>query len=372
MITVNVIKTCITYLSIPFIISVLLVPLVKKAGIDTGIYALENKRTVHHGKIVRIGGIAIFLAFYASMAIFVKGDKVFNGIMIGGIIVFMTGLIDDIFNIRPLYKLAGQCVAALATLLISDIRISGFEFLGRMDSIVIFVISFIWLVGVSNAINLIDGLDGLSSGISIIVLTVMGLLGFLLGRKDICVFNLMLIGATGGFLVYNFHPASIFVGDCGALFLGFMIAAISLLGFKTSAVITLLFPIIILFVPLGDTALAILRRKSQHKKITEADKGHLHHVLMYKLGFSHRNTVLLLYLISCLFGLSAIIIFFNKVWGTIFLALLCIVFWIFIELTGMINPNFHPLIGLCRRICGHPKKKKDAFFEANRINDNNE
>ena len=127
------------------------------------------------------------------------------------------------------------------------------------------------------------------------------------------------------------------------------------------------FPIIILFVPLSDTCLAIIRRKLKGQKISEADRSHLHHVLMYKIGLSHRNTVLLLYFVTFLFGVSAVITYFNEAIGVVILAILCICAWIFIELTGMINPRFHPLIGFLRRTIGHPRKSADAFFEANKL-----
>ncbi len=368
----NLIKGAIPFFSLPFIISLLTIPLVKKIGYYLGIYALENNRTVHKGKIVRIGGVSIFLAFYFSMAFFLKADRILNGILLGGIIIFTVGLIDDAINISAKYKLLGQLIAALCAVFIGGIEISGFEFLNHtflaayVDYFKIFV-SIIWIVGVSNAVNLIDGLDGLCGGISFIVVCIIGLLGFFLGRRDIVLISLMLIGSIGGFIPYNFNPASIFMGDCGALFLGYIISCISLLGFKTSTFVTLGFPIIILFIPLSDTMLAIIRRKAKGVKISEADKSHLHHILMFKIGLSHKWTVIVLYCVTILFGLSAIITFFNQKLGIVFLAILCFISWIFIELTGMIRNDFHPLIGLSRRVLKFPKKSKDAFFEANKL-----
>ncbi|MBQ1810566.1 MAG: undecaprenyl/decaprenyl-phosphate alpha-N-acetylglucosaminyl 1-phosphate transferase, partial [Erysipelotrichaceae bacterium] len=217
------------------------------------------------------------------------------------------------------------------------------------------------------AINLMDGLDGLAAGNSLIMIGVIGVISYFMNRIDISIMCLILAGSIAGFLPYNFHPASVFMGDCGALFLGFTIACYSLLGFKTTAFITLGFPIIILFVPLSDTTLAIIRRKASGHRISEADRSHLHHVLMYKIGLSHRNTVLLLYLVCALFGLDAVLMYFHPFWAWIMLFVLCMVAWIFIELTGMINPNFHPIIGLLRRTIGHPRKSENAFFEANKL-----
>lgn len=365
----NLVLGALPYFGTAFIIALLLTPLAKRVGFALNIYALENNRTVHHGKIVRMGGLAIFLSFIITLAIFVKADTTLNAIMVGAMIIFMGGLIDDIFNLKPIIKLLFQIVAAVYVIVFGGISLDfiNFEFISIDIRPIAMLVSIVWIVGVANAINLIDGLDGLSSGISLIVLCVIGLIGFFMGRRDICVIALILVGGIAGFLPYNFHPASIFVGDCGALFMGYMIACLSLLGFKTSTFITLGFPIIILFVPLSDTCLAIIRRKLKGQKISEADRSHLHHVIMYKLGLSHRNTVLLLYFVTFLFGTCAILTYFNEFYGIIMLFILCVMAWIFIELTGMINPNFHPIIGFLRRIFKHPKKSEDAFFEANKL-----
>lgn len=358
------------YVLTAFIISFILTPLAKKIGLATKTYAIENKRTVHHGKIVRIGGIAMYVAFVITMAIYVHPDSTFDAILVGACIVFIGGLIDDMFDLKPIIKLLFQIAAAVYVVSFGNIQINelNLPFITINIEPIYYLVSIIWIVGVTNAINLIDGLDGLSSGISIIVLSVIGYIAYYMRRIDACIVCLIMVGSISGVLPYNFHPASIFVGDCGALFMGYMIACLSLLGFKSSAFISLVFPLIILFVPLADTTLAIIRRKLKGQKISEADRSHLHHVLMYKIGLSHRNTVLFLYLVSFLFGIDAIIMFFHREAGLIILSILCLIAWIFIELTGMINPSFHPLIGLLRRITGHPKKSDNAFFEANKIN----
>lgn len=370
----NLILGAMPFFLTTFFISFFSVPIVKKIGFSLGIYAEENHRTVHHGKIVRIGGLAIFIAFYIALAKYMVADRTLNGILIGGIVIFTIGLIDDMLNIKPKYKFLGQLIAAIIAVFYGNIQITGLEFLTQFNLgfLIVplgFIVSVIWIVGVANAVNFIDGLDGLSCGISFIVLCTIGLLGFFLGRRDITLLSLMMVGAIGGFLPYNFHPASIFVGDCGALFMGYIIACLSLLGFKTSTFIAFGFPIIILFVPLSDTALAIIRRKIKGVKVSQADKSHLHHVLMLKIGLSHRNSVLVLYLMTFLFGANAVLLYFNRKLGLLMLFGLCLIAWIFIELTGMINPKFHPLISLCRKIIGYPKKKHDAIFEANKFHE---
>lgn len=356
----------IPYVLVAFLIALVLTPLIKIIGVSTGAYATENNRTVHHGKIVRIGGLAIFTAFCITMALFVKADRTIDGILMGGLIVFVAGLIDDIINLKPLYKFLLQIVGAVIAVWMGKISLTLFSDVPMFNGISFFI-SVFWIVGVTNAINLIDGLDGLSSGISMIVLIVIGFIAYFMKRADVAIIALILVGSIGGFLPYNFHPASIFVGDSGALFMGYMIACLSLLGFKSSTFITLGFPIIILFVPLADTSLAIIRRKVKGQKISEADRSHLHHVLMYKIGFGHKNTVLLLYGVTAAFGVCAIITYFNTILGTIILFILSLSAWIFIELTGMINYKFHPLISLCRLITGHPRKDDNSIFEANKI-----
>ena len=361
------------YVAVAFLISVIMTPISKKIGLSVDAYALENKRTVHHGKIVRIGGVAMYVAFVLTMAIFVHPDSTFDAILVGACIVFVGGLIDDLLDLKPIIKLLFQIVAAVYVTYFGGIQMNeiNLPFVTVNIEPIYAIISVFWIVGVTNAINLIDGLDGLSCGISIIVLCVVGFIAYQMRRIDACIVALILVGSIGGVLPYNFHPASIFVGDCGALFMGYMIACLSLLGFKSSAFISLIFPLIILFVPLSDTCLAIIRRKLKGQKISEADRSHLHHVLMYKIGLSHKNTVLLLYLVTFLFGMDAVIMYFHQKMGIIILFFLCLCAWIFIELTGMINPNVHPLIGLCRRITGHPKKSDTAFFEANKIHHDN-
>ena len=365
----NLVIGALPYCGLAFLLALVFTPIANKVGTYLEVYAKENARTVHHDKIVRLGGLAIFLAFVITMSILVSADKTINGILIGGLVIFVTGVLDDLFDLKPIVKLLCIMIAALVPITYGGIELNILSFLGKTIYIqpISFAISFIWIVGVANAINLIDGLDGLAAGVSFIVLGVIILIGFFMGRRDVCIIGLALFGAIAGFLPFNFHPAKIFMGDCGALFIGYMIACLGLLGFKTPTFITLGFPIIILFVPLADTCLAIIRRKVKGRKITQADKLHLHHILMYKMNLSHRDAVILLYIVTLIFGADALIAYFDELIGMIILFILCIVVWIFIELTGMIKPSFHPIIGLCRRITGHPKKSIDAFFEANKI-----
>lgn len=345
----NLIKGGFPFFIVPLIISLVLVPICKRIGFKLGIYAVESARTVHSGKIVRIGGLAIYIAFTIAMAIFLKADNTINAILIGGFIVFIGGILDDIYNLKPLYKLLFQIAGAMVVVFYGSANLNTIYLPFNImisNPIVSSIVSMIWIIGITNAINLIDGLDGLSAGVSLIMTLTIGLLGFFMGRRDLCVICLILSGSILGFLPYNFHPASIFMGDCGALFLGFTIASVSLLGFKTITAITLGIPVLILFVPISDTFLAIIRRKLSNQKISEADKSHMHHILMYRLKLGHRYAVIVLYIITVLFGLTAILLYFVKWKGLFVLAILLIVFDIFVEKTEMIHPKYRPLLNL--------------------------
>lgn len=346
------------YLVIPLVISVAVTPLIKWIAYRLDAFAQINERTVHSGKIVRIGGAAIYLAFIISMAFFVKTDMAMNGVLLGGTIMFLGGLIDDLVNLRPLYKFAFQIVAAIV-LIASGITLDVIRLpFGIQISmgVVSFLVTFFWITGITNAVNLIDGLDGLCGGISVIILVVIAMLAIIERRTDVEMISLILAGATLGFLVYNAHPASIFMGDCGALFLGFIISAISLLGFKSSTIMTLALPLLLLGLPIIDTLSAILRRTLKGHKFSEADKSHLHHLLMNRFG--HKNTVIIMCIMTAFFGLTAYFYMINKAIGLFSLFLLMIVVELFIEVSGMISDKYHPILSVSRRITRRLTRKK--------------
>lgn len=370
----NLVKGAFPYFFLPFVISLGLVPVCKWIGLRLGFYAQENERTVHHGKIVRIGGVAIYFAFLISLVVLWSADNTINGILLGGFLVFLGGLFDDIYDLSPKVKICFQIAGALVAIIIGNLHLNVMHIFSIEINQPIFTyfITFFWIVGITNAINLIDGLDGLSSGISIIVAITIGILGFYMQRRDICILALIFVGSVLGFLPYNFHPASIFVGDCGAQFMGFTIACISVLGFKTTAFITLGLPILMLFIPIGDTLIAIVRRTIKGQKISEADRGHLHHILMIKLQLGHRKTVVTLYLVTALFALASILTYFDPPKGYIMILVLLFLSEIFIEYTGMINPHFHPILSLTQRIIGWPKMERgedpvDTKYESQKI-----
>ena len=334
---------------VTLLFSTLLVPIVGKITKRLGIIAQVNNRTVHKGIIARTGGYAIYVSFLLGAMIFLKTDLQINSILIGGFIIFITGFLDDIYDLKPKYKLLGQVAAALVVIVFGGISLKGFTlpFLPAFISYIIAIIITIgWIVGITNAVNLIDGLDGLCAGISIIVLVTISITSLHYGRTDISSLSLLLAGSIGGFLIFNFHPASIFMGDCGALFIGYMISVISLLGFgyKSSSFFTLGAPFVVLMVPIMDTLIAIVRRKLQHKSFSEADKSHLHHKLMFSLELGQTKSVLTLYCATLLFSICSYLYLYNKVAATLLFIGLMFIFEIFVELTGMIDRKYKPVL----------------------------
>lgn len=334
---------------VAMILSALLVPIVKIVGDKLNIIALQNERTIHNDRIVRIGGYAIYISFIICAYIFLKTDVQINSILFSSFLVFMIGLYDDIHDVSPKVKLLVEIIAASIIIFYGKIMLRGFTIPylpGDICEWISIGITYLWIIGITNAINLIDGLDGLSSGISTIVLVTLSLTSLHFGRTDIAALSLLLAGATVGFLFYNFNPASIFMGDNGALFLGFMISVISLLGFgyKSSAFFTLGAPIIVLAVPIMDTIMAILRRKLRKKKFSDADREHLHHQLMFNLNLGQKKSVLILYGATVLFSLSSYIYLFDKKAAIALFVLLVIAFELFVEYTQMISRRYRPLL----------------------------
>lgn len=343
-------EICLSFI-VTFFISLLLVPIVNKITKKLGIIAHTNNRTIHKGIIARTGGYAIYASFLIGAMIFLKTDIQINSIMIGGFIIFLVGFYDDIHDLKPKYKMIGQIIAALVVIFYGGISLKGFTIPFLPDTlsyIIAIIITIGWIVGITNAINLIDGLDGLCAGISIIVLFTISMTSLTYGRTDISSLSLLLAGAIAGFLVYNFHPASVFLGDCGALYIGFMISVISLLGFgyKSSTFFTLGAPIVVLMVPIVDTIIAIVRRKVHHKSFSEADRNHLHHNLMFKLELGQTKSVLTLYVVTILFSLCSYLYLYDKIAATVLFIMLMIVFEIFVEATGMIDRKYKPVLTL--------------------------
>ncbi|MFJ8457737.1 glycosyltransferase family 4 protein [Lysinibacillus xylanilyticus] len=344
-----------------FIASILLTPLVKRLAFRIGAVDAPNYRKVHARIMPRLGGLAIFLAFLIGIAIlypflinvlpYYTSEYSLLAIILGACIIVATGVIDDMREISAKAKMLGQLAAALIVIFVGGIQIDevNLPFVGELDfGLLSIPLTILWIIGITNAINLIDGLDGLAAGVSTIALMTLAVMAFNMGNMFVLAIAAILAAASIGFLFYNFHPAKIFMGDTGALFLGFMISVLALLGFKNVTFVSLIIPIIILGVPISDTFFAIVRRVRMKKKWSDPDKSHLHHRLL-DMGFTHRQTVLLIYGIAMMFGLAAVIFSMAKVWGAILLvAVILTAIEIFVEIIGLAGKNYKPLLNFVR------------------------
>lgn len=294
---------------IPFAFVALIMPFVKKIAYKLGAIDKPRGRHIHKKDTPKLGGLAIFFGFLLGYMIFGEHSEQMNSVLIGSFIIILTGIIDDVCELRPIHKMIGQLVAALVIAVYGKILLVDVSAFGIYLNFGIFTypITILFIVGCINCINLIDGLDGLAGGISAIYYLTMGIIGCIVGKFDLeFVLTFTMLGATMGFLVHNFYPAKIFAGDTGSMFMGFTIAVISLLGFKNVTMTSLIIPLLILAVPILDTLFAILRRALKGEKIYEGDTYHIHHQLLNR-NISQRKTVLIIYFINILFAFASVV-----------------------------------------------------------------
>jgi UDP-GlcNAc:undecaprenyl-phosphate/decaprenyl-phosphate GlcNAc-1-phosphate transferase len=334
-----------------FISSILLTPLVKKLAFKIGATDRPNHRKVHQKIMPRLGGLAIYLSFIIGMLVIRPGGQYATPIIIGSIIIVVTGILDDIMELSAKVKFIAQIAAAGLVVIWGGVHVQfiNLPFGGQVEFGYLSIpLTIIWIVGITNAINLIDGLDGLAAGVSSIALITISGMAIIMGDGYVTAVASIVLASTLGFLLYNFHPAKIFMGDTGALFLGYMISVLSLLGFKNVTLISFIVPIIILGVPISDTFFAIIRRIVNKKPLSAPDKSHLHHCLL-RAGFTHRQTVLMIYAMAAFFGLSAIIFSQAKLLGGFFyIVILLIMIELFAEMIGLVGKNYRPLIKMMR------------------------
>lgn len=291
-----------TFIQMPFTIKIAK----KKGFLDVP----KDERRVHKKPIPVGGGIAMVISVSILMVYFLPINKNLIMALIASLIIAISGLYDDKEGLSPKLKFLFQILAAVI-LIIGGMKIEFFTNpFDAHDALLILNIlsipvTIFWVCGITNTINLIDGLDGLASGVSMICAISMFFITYKMGRYDVSLVCALVAGACLGFLPFNFNPAKIFMGDTGALYLGFMLSYISISGFLKQAAILMIFvPVLILGVPVFDTAFAMVRRKLSGKSMVEADKGHLHHRLL-KMGLNQRQTVVILYSISAIFGVLA-------------------------------------------------------------------
>ena len=291
-----------TFLQMPFVIR-----LAKKKGF---LDVPKDSRRVHKKPIPVGGGIAMVISVTILMLVFLPINKSLIMAIISSLVIALSGLYDDKYDLSPKLKFGFQILAAII-LIIDGMKIEFFTNPFDYEDALLILnmlsipVTIFWVCGITNTINLIDGLDGLASGVSMICAISMFFITYQMGRYDVSLVCALVAGACLGFLPFNFNPAKIFMGDTGALYLGFMLSYISISGFLKQAAILMIFvPVVILGVPVFDTAFAMVRRKLSGKSIVEADKGHLHHRLL-RMGLNQRQTVVILYSISAIFGVLA-------------------------------------------------------------------
>ena len=302
-------------LGVALLISFLTTPLVKMFAYKVGaIDVPKDARRVHKHPIPRLGGLAMFIGFLLAVVLFADIDRQTEGILLGSIVIVILGVIDDIMPLPALLKFGVQIVAALIAVYFGVVIeiVSNPNVFSSVEYVFLngwsIPLTVIWIVAITNSVNLIDGLDGLAAGVSAIASITMLVVAVVLGSGNVAVILAALTGACIGFLPYNFNPAKIFMGDTGALFLGYVLATLSVTGlFKFYAIISFAVPILALALPLFDTVFAFSRRLLKGQNPMAPDRGHFHHRLL-DMGLSQKQVVAILYSISAVLGLAAVVI----------------------------------------------------------------
>jgi UDP-GlcNAc:undecaprenyl-phosphate GlcNAc-1-phosphate transferase len=325
----------ITAFSSSLLFSFILTPFAIFLGKKMNMMDIPSERKVHIRAIPRSGGIAVFFSFLLAY-LFIEfvfnpfTDKIFIYLFISLFMIFFLGVLDDFFDLRASLKFVFQIIiAGFYSVNVHSITEIPLPFLEDSISLGIFSIPFtiIWIVAITNAFNLIDGLDGLSSGLAAIASFTFFIVSLSLGNVIVSILAISLAGTLLGFLFFNSNPAKVFLGDSGSLFIGFLLASLSVLELKQVVATSFVTPILIFFIPISDTLYAIVRRKLKGEPIFKADKEHFHHGLL-RLGFSQRKTVFLIYFFTIILSLGAI---FSLVIAVEFSVLLLIVYMILFQ-----------------------------------------
>ncbi len=302
---------CVAALLVAFMISFTVTPLARIFAYSIGALDVpKDERRMHKKTTPLLGGLAIFAGFVVTSVLFCGMSRELQVTLCGAMLIVITGVIDDRFNMPAVLKFAIQIAVATGTVLLGDIVIEDITIFGKL---IVFgpvwgtVICVFWIVALINAINLIDGLDGLACGISAIGAFTILIISIIYSNTYMVTFACILLGACAGFLPYNFNPAKIFMGDTGAMFLGYILAILSIQGvMKMQSLLAFLTPIAVFGLPIIDTAFAFIRRILHGRSPFSADRGHLHHRLI-DMGFTQKQTVCIMYIISGMLGMSAII-----------------------------------------------------------------
>jgi UDP-GlcNAc:undecaprenyl-phosphate/decaprenyl-phosphate GlcNAc-1-phosphate transferase len=294
------------------LVVLLVTPWMIRLANGVGAVAKPSGRSMHSTPTPLLGGVAILVGFLVPVLWFLPSAGPTRGLVLGAVVIALLGVVDDKFELAPIIKLAGQIVAAIipvaAGLSIDHVTLPGF---GAIDlGWVQYPVTIIWFTALVNIINFIDGMDGLAAGVSAIGATTFAVLAASLGRVDPAILAASLAGACAAFLVFNFHPARIFMGDSGSMFLGFVLAGVAINGvMKSAAAVAVFGPLLILLVPILDTSFVVLKRLKHGRPVYGADKSHFHHRFA-TIGWSQRRTVLAMYAWCALMSVTAIAIRF--------------------------------------------------------------
>ena len=335
----TMLKDSLLYIIIPLLFVALFTPVIKKVAVHINALDIPDKRKIHKKPIPRLGGLAIVSGFLLGYMLFGEPSVLMNSILIGSFIIVITGMIDDIKPISAKVKFLLQFIAVLVVVLYGNINISKLTVLGYLIDFKWLTIPFtiLFLLTCINCMNLIDGMDGLSSGISAIYFLTIGIISFAMGRFGIYyIISLILLGCTLGFLIHNFNPADIFLGDSGSMFLGYMVGVVALLGYKSVVLTSVVIPFLIIIIPLLDVIFAIIRRKLKGESIAKPDASHIHHQILRRTS-SQKKTVLIIYLVQALFSAAAVIyLLYSPKLGYIMYGILMVVVIIFVLTTDVI------------------------------------
>lgn len=335
----TMLKDSLFYVIIPLLFVALFTPVIKRVAVHINALDIPNNRKIHKKPIPRLGGLAIVSGFLLGYMLFGEPSVLMNSILIGSFIIVVTGMIDDIKPISAKVKFLFQFIAVLVVVLYGNINISKLTVFGYLIDFKWLTIPFtiLFLLTCINCMNLIDGMDGLSSGISAIYFLTIGIISFVMGRFGIYyIISLILLGCTIGFLIHNFNPADIFLGDSGSMFLGYMVGVVALLGYKSVVLTSVVIPFLLLVIPVLDVAFAIVRRKLKGESIATPDASHIHHQIL-KRTLSQKKTVLIIYLVQILFSAAAVIyLLYSPKAGYIMYGILMVVVIIFVLTTDVV------------------------------------
>ena len=302
-------------LAVALIVAFISTPVVKMLAFRVGAVDVpKDSRRMHDHPIPRMGGLAIFFGFILSTLVFLKMNNQLRGMLLGAVVIIVLGIFDDIYSLRASFKFVIQIIAALIAAFSGNIieALSNPNIfsqnpiweLGWLQ----YPVTVIWIVAITNAVNLIDGLDGLACGVSTISSMTMLVIALVVSDGPVAILMAALAGGCIGFLPYNINPAKIFMGDTGSTFLGYVLAVVSIQGlFKFYAIISFAVPFLMLGLPIFDTAFAFIRRIAHGQSPMHADRSHVHHRLI-DMGFSQKQAVAVLYIISAILGLSAVVL----------------------------------------------------------------